>query len=296
MTGRNLAHGFTLIELIVVIVLSGIVATLVARNISQPIQAFVDTARRAALVDAAETALDRVTREVRLALPNSVRIDGGTALEFLRTRTGGRYRAEIDPGLPGSDKLDFTNPADTAFDVLGEVKQFGQIHTGAADCMADRSVDCLVIYNTGEPSDCTALASGRTNAYCGDNVASITNVDVGGRKLAFNADLPGPGGFAFASPNQRFYVVDTPVSFVCDLALHTLTRYDGYSIAAVQATPPPAANGQVLAENVAGCRFEYDAGSSTRAALIAVSLTLRDSDAVDEGVSLLQQIHVEKAP
>ena len=64
--------GFTLIELVVVITLTGIVAVLAGQNIVAPIQGFIDLGRRAALVDEADLALSRMSREVQLALPNSV--------------------------------------------------------------------------------------------------------------------------------------------------------------------------------------------------------------------------------
>ncbi|MEE2983226.1 MAG: hypothetical protein VX929_08030, partial [Pseudomonadota bacterium] len=96
----------------------------------RPIQGFIDTARRATLVDEADTAPNRLTREVRLALPNSVRIAGGQALEFLRTRSGGRYRAQIDPEM-ASNPLDFP-PTDSKFDVLGRLNDFGQICAGGS--------------------------------------------------------------------------------------------------------------------------------------------------------------------
>ena len=105
---RMHARGFTLIELVVVILLTAAVAALAGRNVTGPVLGFVDTSRRAALVDAGHTAITRITREVRLALPNSVRIDGGNSLEFLRTRTGGRYRVAADPALPLSDPLEFS--------------------------------------------------------------------------------------------------------------------------------------------------------------------------------------------
>lgn len=306
MTARAACHGFTIIELVVVIVLGGVLAALGAHNIAAPIQGFVDSARRAALVDAGETALNRITREVRLALPNSVRIDGTQALEFLRTRSGGRYRAQLDPGAP-SDELDFTLASDS-FDVLGEVKEFGRICSAAsgncggtspastAGCMAGDGIDCLVVFNTGQPADCASMPSDRTNAYCGDNVAGIESVDVPGRRLSFVHDAA--DGFPFPSPRQRFHVVDTPVSFVCNPALRNLTRYDGYPIQAVQpnaAAPPPVA-GRALADGVIACRFAYDPGTSTRAALVTVTLTLSDPGAPDERIDLFQQIHVPNAP
>lgn len=306
MIARTTSSGFTIIEMVVVIVLGGVLAALAAHNIAEPIKGFVDTARRAALVDAGESALNRITREVRLALPNSVRIEGGEALEFLRTRSGGRYRAQLDPGAP-SDELDFTLASDT-FDVLGEVKEFGRICSAAAGncggaspastagCMAERTVDCLVVFNTGQPADCASMPAGRTNAYCGDNVAGIESVDVAGRRLGFVHDAP--DGFPFPSPRQRFHVVDTPVSFICEPGLRRLTRYDGYPIQALQphAAAPPPVSGQRLADGVVACRFTYDPGTSTRAALVSMTLTLADADAPDERVVLFQQIHVPNVP
>ncbi|MGE3390825.1 MAG: type II secretion system protein J, partial [Gammaproteobacteria bacterium] len=102
-------QGFTLVELVAVMILSGILGLVVWRNITGPLRAFVDVSRRAELVDEGELALNRIQRELRLALPNSVRVlPGGTALEFLRTTAGGRYRLETDPGDPASDTFDFT--------------------------------------------------------------------------------------------------------------------------------------------------------------------------------------------
>lgn len=300
------ARGFTLIELIAVIVLISLLAGLAVYNVSEPLAGYVDATRRAALSDRAGLALARIGREVRLALPNSVRIAGGDSLEFLRTRSGGRYRAAVAADGSG-DALDFGAVTDS-FDVLGELKDFGGICTaasgncsaagaaGTASCMSDPGIDCLVIFNTGQPSDCGTLPGARTNAYCGDNVAGIEAVDGGTRTLRFVHDLP--GGFAFTSPRQRFHVVDTPVSFICDTATRSLRRYEGYPIAATQPdrSAPPAATGNLLAEDVVACAFTYDPGSATRAALLTLRLTLADAAAPDEQVTLFTQVHVPNVP
>ncbi|MEM7540252.1 MAG: type II secretion system protein [Pseudomonadota bacterium] len=292
-------HGFTLIELIAVILIVGIIVAVAGFNIARPILGFVDTTRRVGLVDGADTALNRLTREARLALPNSLRISG-TALEFLRTRTGGRYRAALAP-VGASDPLNLAATSDS-FDVIGELKQFGQIQaSGGATtttCLADPTVDCMVLFNTGNPpvtsaADCVGLAD--TNAYCGDNVAAVDSFNTVFRTLTFRHD-PG-NAFPFASPNQRFHIVDTPVSYVCDLGTGELQRFDRYAITAAQPTSPPGGvTPSVLVDDVVSCQFTYNPGSASRAGLLTVRLTVADANAVGEQVSIVQQIHIPNVP
>ena len=76
---RPRARGFSLTEAVMVIAITGILAGMVAVFIQKPVQGFFDTARRAALVDTADTALRRISRDLRAALPNSVRVSGGAS-------------------------------------------------------------------------------------------------------------------------------------------------------------------------------------------------------------------------
>src|SRR4030067_199295 len=86
--------GVTLIELAITIALVGILAALIVQFVA-PVRSYIDSSRRAALADTADTALRRLGRDLRLALPNSVRVttSGGIVyLEFLLLRVGGPYR------------------------------------------------------------------------------------------------------------------------------------------------------------------------------------------------------------
>src|SRR5918999_3289563 len=123
---RARQRGVTLIEMVIVITITAIIASGVAVFISRPFEGYVDAARRAELTDIADTALRRITRDLRTALPNSIRITSvGSVvyLEYLQTRGGGRYRAALASTVPLGDPLDFSDDADSTFDVIGPMPE-----------------------------------------------------------------------------------------------------------------------------------------------------------------------------
>jgi MSHA biogenesis protein MshO len=272
--------GFTLIEMITVVVLIGILAALGGFLILTPVTSFTDQARRAELTDIADNALQRITRELRNALPNSVRIaPGGTALEFLNTSAGGRYRATAD--LTGTEVL--TDCVNDTFEVLDGILA-GTITDGATDCMTT-ATDCLVVYNTGSDY----------NAYTGNNLANITVV--AGNNITCDGNV-GWTGFPFPVPpsgQQRFFVVDTPISYVCSGG--QLLRYDNYDIQDPQPTTAIdfGVAPTLLANNVNTCTFSYAAGAGYRHGLVTLRITVTDAP-TNESVALLYQAHVSNVP
>lgn len=262
--------GFTLIEMIIVIVITSIISAVVAVFIRAPVEGYFDSARRAKLTDIADTALRRASRDLRLALPNSVRVSG-SAVEFLETRTGGRYRAESDGGTTPADELDFT-ATDSSFDFLGSLSS-----TPVAG-------DLVVVYNLG-------IAD--ADAYAGDNTSSITGV--AGNTISINAKR-----FPFESPASRFQVVKDAVSYVCAGAgldasgngTGTLRRYWGYGINPAQAVPPGGSNA-LLADRVSSCSFVYTQGVTARSGLVAMQLQITENN---ESVSLYHEMHVPNVP
>ncbi len=281
-------NGFTFVELIVVVILVGILSVIGGMLITTPISGFVDSSSRAQLIDTADNALQRMSREVRHALPNSVRIRSvGTlsALEFLNASTGGRYRARQEVAATG-DPL--SGAGIDTFDVLdGIIGPVNPGPAGQANCLNGNS-DCLVIYNTG-------IGVGYFNAYNGDNIAAITAVGV--NTLTYNNGIA--WSFPFPIPpsaSQRFYIVDGPVSFVCDSSTGELRRYQGYGISPAQPVPP-AGTGNLLADNIQNCAsaFSYAASPGIRHGLVTFQLEVVDA-ATNEGVSLLYQAHVVNVP
>src|SRR5256885_15489911 len=100
-TEHSRERGVTLIEMIIVISITAIIAGAVSVFISRAVEGYADAARRAEMSDIADTALRRMTRDLRTALANSIRITcvascGPTSsahyLEDLRSSGGGRSR------------------------------------------------------------------------------------------------------------------------------------------------------------------------------------------------------------
>jgi MSHA biogenesis protein MshO len=291
MTRRRM-QGFTLIEVVIVVILLGILAGTLYVVLQGPLRAARDNEARARLVDIAETALQRMTREIRLALPYSVRVSGGNAVEFLRVLDGGRYKAKA------AGRLKFNTNSDT-FTSLSTLANAGAIDTGAGSgsCISG-SADCVVVYNIGQPlTVATATASGSSaNAYLGSstaydgNIATISAATAG--SVTFdNGDLAG-WNFSFASPRQRFHVVDTPVSFVCSGG--EIHRHSGYAITPVQSTTPGGTD-NLLVDQVSACSFTLTPPTLTRAGVLTISLTITDA-VIGQSVTLLQQVHVENVP
>lgn len=267
--------GFTLIEMIMVIVITGILAGIVAVFITKPVQGYADSVRRAELTDAADVALRRMTRDVRLALPNSLRVmnSGGTYyVEFIITSGGGRYRADGD-GSTGGAILDFTSGS-TSFDVLGLAPT---ITTG----------DYIVVFNLGEghvPENAYVAADPCTNC----NRAKVTT---GGSTVTL-ASNP----FASQSPDNRFQVVpgnERAVTFACpETTSGNLTRHWNYGFNASQAAP--SGGGSATLAGGATCTVEFT-NDTVRTGLLYIRLTLTDTPS-GESVTLFQQIHVDNAP
>ncbi|MGZ5779930.1 MAG: type II secretion system protein [Burkholderiaceae bacterium] len=280
--GAGSEQGFTLIEAVMVIVITGIIAAVVAVFIRLPVQGYVNSVARAELTDVADTSLRRMARDMRLALPNSIRISGGNYLELLLTKTGGRYLAEEDnQGTAGI--LNFTNTAATSFTLVG---------TPPASPQAIVAGDSIVVYNLG---------LGVADAYSGGNRATVTGV-------AGNAITMATNPFAaqnppFKSPTYRFQVVSSPVTYFCDGlsagGTGRLTRYWNYAIAAAQPNTPAllaGAQSAILASNVQSCTFSYASLPNTHSALIGLTMTLSNAISGAGTVVLFHQVHVDNTP
>jgi MSHA biogenesis protein MshO len=274
----NRLRGFTLVEMIMVIVITGIIAGMVAVFIATPVKGYVDTVRRAGLTDTADLALKRMALEIRTAVPNSL-IATTNEIEFIPARTGGRYCTDTEacPTANGDLDFGFSDAGGNSFDVLGP----------AIEVVAN---DWLVVYNTGQ-CIAAACASAPTlpcnglNAYEGCNRRAVTTAAGTTSSLSFTATDP---PFTFASPSNRFQLIPTtgPVKFKC--GAKELRRYTGYGWNHTE-----SGTGSLLADaDALACTFTYNPLSAT-SALLTMQLTLTREG---EAITLFSQIHVDNMP
>ena len=93
--------GVTLIEMIVVIVVSGILISITGMFVRNQVEAYVDVARRAEMSDIADGVLRRIARDVQGSVPNSLRPTSSDSsfIELVPIVNAGRFAS---PGNGGS--------------------------------------------------------------------------------------------------------------------------------------------------------------------------------------------------
>jgi MSHA biogenesis protein MshO len=293
-SARPRAAGFTMIELVVSMVIASVVVGMVSIFIRSPVMGYIDSVRRAELTDTADYSLRRIAREVRLALPNSLRVTdsgGVTYIEFIVTSGGGRYCSTFD-GIACTNELSFNsaNPS-TTFDVVGMPAANVPIARGDFIVVNNWGQD-VVAHHSNAPADAYASCGGAA----GCNIAAVAGV--AGNTVTLSANRFAAQSPPMPSNSSRFHVVPSgvrAVTYACPAARGVMRRYMNYGFNAAQVTPPVGGSSSIIANN-ARCVVSYDNNvGNQRTGMLTIALTLFD-DAGEESVILLREIHLDNSP
>lgn len=244
--------GFTLVELVIVIVVMAILGGISVSFIRNSILAYVNSEAYYELADRADISLRRMSRDIRNALPNSVWVSSsGDYVQFIPIKDGGRYQQ------------DAFNSGYLALPVLGST-----VNVDAGDQ--------LVIYNLG--------ISG-ANVYESNNIRTLT-AGTNLSTVTFTGAV-----FPFPSPGSRFYVVNSAAFYVCDTANRRLLMYTNYPIASGHPTSFSGLVPNVVAEDVTECSFTYTEGVMQHSSVVTAQLKLEKNGGVVRLINLINVVN-----
>lgn len=281
--------GFTLVEVIIVIAIMGIIGGLSSLIIGRSLDAYAALERRDKLQTSIRLAVERISRELRHALPHSICVHDGAGcastaqnrFHFIPVKAMGRYQDRPGVYYPGQqrDRLAVSPLSNNQFDVLS---------TNEANRLNVVTNDWAAVYNLNN-----------NDIYLGINnvrqqINTIIQKDIHNDGLS-NTDIDqiqftGNVSFANHSPSRRFYIIDNNQQVTLFYLSGTNLYRDTTTFAA-----PNAATGstRLLMENVLACTFTYTPGSQQRAGLLHIDITVSIQG---EQIQVIHDAHVYNTP
>lgn len=272
-------RGYTLIELVVVMVLLGIVAVFSFQYIGFGAQIYQDTTGREQLVSQTRFAVERLNRELRNALPRSIRVsadDQQRCIEFMPIVTSSNYLQMPRPGPSANDDFIAVEPI-RANQLIGNY---------------------LFVYATN------------ANFIYGDNdlrrkiITAVTpNASEGTTVIDFTGN---PSFFPTNSPARRFYVASAPVSWCYNESLGQLERFTNYGLLATQPSHTSLL-GDSAAREVMAVAIRNDLNDNEEWPFRVFEATLQRSSLVQfdwrfrrtstsEPLQILHEVHIPNVP
>jgi len=274
----NKVRGFTLLELIIVIIILGVMAVGISGFITLATQTYLNVSERDDLLSSARFAVERLNRELRNAVPNSIRVINDTSRQCI----------EFTPIKASTIYTDIPVVPDPK---LGEINVVSFVDS------------------KGDPFSCTGFCLDYIVVYP-LNASDIYNLDVNtgdGKVTAFKSfsGLSGDiwtvpirpnGGMVFDehSPTNRLYIFDAPIAYCVDNS--ELRRYNEQGIKAIQSLEPTGGF-SLMAESLIYDKddlpFKFLPASLRRNAIVQVKLNF---DRDGEVISFDNDVHIENIP
>lgn len=258
------AAGFTLVELIIVIVLLAIVATISVQFVALSTRGAIDVSSRQQRALSGVVISEHITRSLREALPTSIRTNAdGSCIEWMPIRAASNY---LD--LPkGSSPSSFE-----AVPLAGGQSAAGRV----------------VVYGYG--SDVYDLSNPGP-------VSPPASLPAGSPPVTVAFDGSATHRFSAKSPEKRFYVVGEPVA-LCQSG-QWLYRYSNYGINTAVASGLPSGfpGREVLAATLEddSLVFEVTPPTLQRGAVVSFSFVLEDDEA-GETTDISQEVQIRNVP
>ena len=265
----RVSKGFTLIELCMVMVLLGITAMGAGGIIKASSQIFIDVSEREALTSNVRFSVERLNREIRTALPNSVRVfsdETVKCLEYIPTLIIG-----ISLEVPAVPEAIDPEGVDTTITVVrfDDSLLSGVVHVVVNPLVVDQ------VYDTIEKSTIRYALDSEGRRSIGKIIDNLWTIELE-EQVYFKEN----------SPTKRIFFVNEPVAYCASEGL--LTRYTDYGFNGIELDEngkaltgqldindePLTGVGVLMAESIdlAGTSFTVKKASSFRNTLVDITL------------------------
>ncbi len=261
--------GFSLIEMIVVIVLISILSTIGGSFMIRTVESYHESVNRSQLIQKGRQSIERITRQLRVAAPNSIRVSANNlCIEWLPVVGGGNYLDELPDQDNGAAAVSTIDVSPMVFDI------------GTPRYVLVAALSADEIYGVA-PS---ALA-----LYSSINTGVIPNVISLGAAKQFQRN----------SVNQRIFVADHPNQFCVsggNLLFHENYTSSGSFPSNADFTGSPPNTGSVLAQGIivsGESPFSIVAGTEARNIIVLIELPVTSRG---EKIVLRHQVMVRNVP
>ncbi|KKK99919.1 prepilin-type N-terminal cleavage/methylation domain-containing protein [Rheinheimera mesophila] len=271
----QLNNGFTLVELILVVLVLGIIGTLTTSYLGLGVRMYTEVNQRAQLLSQSRFAIERLTRELRNVVPNSVRILG-SCIEFMPLSAAARY--SIAPFDSAGTSLTFYSAAPEWQDA-----------NASNDNILVKNGDYVSIYPT---------LSGHIYSDIVSVVAEKRTVQITANPVATNGTVSlaiASNRFPAQSSSQRMYLMpSSPVSYC--VAGSQLRRYDNYAVTATQQVMNPS-GGVLMAEDLQQDGFQpFTIAPAVLQRNSVVHIILKFKSDFGDDLFFNQEVHIPNVP
>jgi MSHA biogenesis protein MshO len=260
----NRAAGFTLVELVMVIVLLAIVATISVQFVTLSTRGAIDLSTRQQRAFSGVVIGEQITRALREALPGSVRVNSdGSCIEWMPVLAVSNYLSLPSGGTPDSFEA---VPLASGASAQGRVVVYGYGSN---------------LYSTGSPGPLSPPAT----------------VPVGPSPVTVTFDGGAIHRFTTQSPERKFFVIEAPRTF-CQQG-RFLYRYRDYDIKSSVASALPATmpEREVLAAGLVpgSLVFEVVPPTLQRSGVVSFQFQLQSPES-GELTRVSQEVQIRNVP
>jgi MSHA biogenesis protein MshO len=251
--------------MIMVIVVASILAVGITQFMGQTVQGYADAGHRQQLATIGWVVGERMSRALRVALPNSVRVSTDhKCIEYIPTDAGSYYLS-----------APISSPGKT-MKVVRIRNSSGNYTLGVNTRVAIYPITSAGLY---PPSSTGALSASTISSL------SLLSGDTFRLTLAANQQFPAD------SPQHRFFITRNPVTYC--ITGGTITRYENYGFSATIGSS--LANPEVIVNRVNNGYFDYTPASLVRNAVITLNFTIQDASSNEKQV-IDQEVQIRNVP